>query len=402
MSRGERSTAFALVAACCRPPGDPSRDDRVRRLADRVDWTEVIAFAARHRIEGLLVEALGRAGVVSPREAIDSLRARAVSAARLALRQAVEAVRLQSALDRAGIDNLVIKGVVLDMLAWRRIGLKQAWDIDLLVGTADARLAAGILAGEGYVLTTPGKLDDHESWDLWLAHAKECGLVHPQTGLVVELHWRLADPALLPTLGPGSPYRWVALTQTLAVRTLAAEETFAYLCVHGACHAWSRLKWLADLAAIIAPLEPRQKLALHRRAIALGGGRCSAVALALCERLLGVGLPDELSRAVRGDPRTLALVTLALDTISSLREVIERPLAEDRILLSQLLFADGAGFVRGELRRQWTSLDDRRRLRLPRRLHVLYHIARIPLWAWRRLTRPGQRAGASPMLRGEP
>jgi hypothetical protein len=367
-----------------------------------VDWAFVGALAARHRVEGLMVEALGRAGVSARSPAMDDLRARAVSGARLALCQAVETVRLQGALDRAGIGNLIVKGVVLDMVAWRRLGLKQSWDIDLLVEGHDARRAAKILSDEGYVLTSPDKLDDDESWGLWLAHAKECGLVHPQTGLVVELHWRLADPALLPTLGPGSPHRWVALSKTLAVRTLAAEETFAHLCVHGASHAWSRLKWLADLAAIVAPLEPHQRLTLHRRAIALGGGRCSAVALALCDRLLGVELPVELARAVRRDPRTRALVALAQQTIQGVREVSERPLAGDRILLSHLLFADDTGFLRGELRRQWTSLHDRRRLRLPQRLHVLYHIARIPLWAWRRLTHAGQHPGAAPMLRQKP
>jgi hypothetical protein len=66
-------------------------------------------------------------------------------------------------------------------------------------------------------------------------------------------------------------------------------------------------------------------------------------------------------------------------------ELVARPLAAERILLSHFLFADGWRFRLAEWRRQWVSVDDRMRLRLPPRLAFLYDVVRIPLWFWRRV-----------------
>lgn len=46
--------------------------------------------------------------------------------------------------------------------------------------------------------------------------------------------------------------RVVPLTNTIGLRTLGDEDLFAYLCIHGALHWWNRLKWLADVNAMLA------------------------------------------------------------------------------------------------------------------------------------------------------
>jgi hypothetical protein len=395
-----------MVCACCRPPGDPERDGLVARLAEGMDWSQVAQLAGHHRVEALVWASLARARVEPPPPVAGALRRRAGEIAHQGLLQAAESARLQAVLARAGVLNLLLKGAALDRLAWGRIGLKQAWDIDLLVDPGDVAEAATALAGEGYLMTVPGALDER-GWGLWVAHAKESAWTHPVTGLVVELHWRLADAAgLIPGLGVRSPSRLVPLARSSdrAVRTFAAEETFAYLCVHGAAHGWSRLKWLADVGAILGPLAMGERLELHAAAVALGAGRSSAVALGLCDRLLGQAAPPAALDAARRDWRTRALVRLALLAMAAGgdRDISERPLVRDAITLSQILVPQGRGAAWAELRRLWFGLDDRLRLRLPGALGALYHFTRLPSLAWRRLVRPGQTPGAATMFRRGP
>src|SRR5579859_592366 len=327
--RAEPLTAeFALAAACCRAAGVP-RDEAVRAAARGVDWRRFEQAAARHRIEGLAHAALAAAGVAPWPATAAALRTAAGEIARAGLENAAETARLQDLFDRSGIANLVLKGATLDILAWGRIGLKRSWDIDLLVDPADAGRARAILEGDGYGLVTPAD-GTTDAFATWVALSKEAVLRHPGRSGVVELHWRLADVAtLLEGVSVSSRAQNVPLSPALSLRTLADDELFAYLCVHGASHAWSRLKWLADLAALLARRDGDERERLYRRAAELRAGRCPATALLLCERLLGVPLPDGCAAAIRADRKAARLVGVALHALTGGdgAEIAARPLA---------------------------------------------------------------------------
>ncbi|MEO8813131.1 MAG: nucleotidyltransferase family protein [Caulobacteraceae bacterium] len=376
---------FALALACCAWPPSEAAASAVRERTSGIDWTAFARLLARHRIEGLAWDALARAGVAVPEPIANDLRRRAAQIALAGLAQAASAVRLQKALDAAGIANLALKGPALEVLAFGRLGFKSAWDIDLLVDPPDVGRAALAMAGAGYALADPPGLT-LDGLEAWTSLAKECAFV-ARDGVVAELHWRPTDnPRLLPGIGAVGPHRSVALPGGPCLRTLPAAETFAYLCVHGAAHGWSRLKWLADLAALLSHETPEAIAALHDEAVALGGGVCPALALRLCQRLFGLALPPDLSRRIGADPKVRWLDALAMAAMTGGggAEIAERPLAGDRILASHLLFADGWAWRRAEFRRQWTSLHDRRALRLP---GWLYSVIRIPSWIARRAAR---------------
>jgi hypothetical protein len=377
---------FVLAAACCRPPG-LERDEAVRAAA-AVDWGRFETMAARHRIEGLAHAALACAGVAPDPRTAEALRRAAHAIVRGGLEMAAETARLQGLLDAARIDNLVLKGATLDILCWGRVGLKRSWDIDLLVAPDRVAGARAVLEEGGYRLERPAGDDFPGEFETWVALSKEAVFRHPERGCVVELHWRLADVAtLLPTLSVLSNTQTVPLSSAIGLRTLAADELFAYLCVHGASHAWSRLKWLADLGALLAQVGEEKRGRLYRRARDLGAGRCPATALLLCERLFDLPLPLSAAAEIRADRKAALLVGVALDALAGGDgvELTDRPLGPERVLLSHFLFADGWRFRVAEWRRQWVSLDDRMRVRLPSRLSFAYALIRIPLWVWRRL-----------------
>jgi hypothetical protein len=378
---------FVLAAACCRPAGE-ERDSAVRAAAG-VDWRRFERAAIRHRIEGLAYAALTSAGVTPCEEVADSLRRTAGLIAIAGLEMAAETLRLQTLFDRAGIGNLVLKGATLDILAWSRVGAKRSWDIDLLVTANDADDARRLLEQQGYALHTPAD-SRPGAFERWVTLSKEAVFRHRDRDFVVELHWRATDVAtLLSALSAESSAQSVALSASIALRTFADDELFAYLCVHGTSHAWSRLKWLADLGALMARRDEDERERLYRRAIELRAGHCPATAMLLCERLLDVPLPSGCAAEILADRKAARLAGLALEALigGDGAQIADRPLASERILVSHFLFADGGRFLLAEWRRQWVSIADHMQFKLPRRWSFVYGLLRGPLFVERRLRR---------------
>jgi hypothetical protein len=301
--------------------------------------------------------------------------------------QAAEAGRLQALLDGAHIGNLVLKGAAVEMLAYGGLGRKQSWDIDLLVSPAAVAAARKVLESAGYALTQPPGLSPSQ-FDTFVALARECEFLNRDNGITVELHWGLADgPVFIPSLNVASPRQYVPLTGGLRLLTLAPEEQFAYLCVHGAMHGWSRLKWLADLAALLSKENPQSIEQLYRRSLELGAGLCSAQALVLCHRLLGTQLGPDLTVELERTPGVSWLVRQAMDIMcggDAALELDSRPLAGVRILLMQLVLCGSWRGAVTQMRYRAVSVHDRVVTPLPRRLEFLYPVLRPPLWLWRR------------------
>jgi hypothetical protein len=100
--------------------------------------------------------------------------------------------------------------------------------------------------------------------------------VHERTGLQIELHWRLfLNPHAMTETLIMEASRVVPLTESEGLRTLGEEDLFAYLCMHGALHWWYRLKWLADINAILAARPPEGVERLVRDADVRRAGRAA-------------------------------------------------------------------------------------------------------------------------------
>ena len=271
---------FRLVAACCRWPPSPARDSAVLAAAEGIDWALAARIAARHRVEGLVWNALRQAGAAVPEAVAERLREASARIMRQNLALTAESLRLAGLLDEAGIRHLFVKGVSLSMLVYGSIGPKMGWDIDLLVAPEAVEAAALVLEAAGYRLALPEGARGRERIGLWHRHWKESVWTTPDGRLTVELHSRLNDnPMLLPSVGPDSPSRPVEVSKGRFLATLRTDELFAYLCVHGASSAWFRLKWIADVGALIGACPPEEIERLYRRSQALGAGRAPAQAL---------------------------------------------------------------------------------------------------------------------------
>ncbi len=383
------SREFELVAACCIWPASPERDSAVVAAASgAIDWPLAARIAGRQRVEGLVQASLAHAKVKLPPGIAEALAGRARDIARRALAQGAESLRLQGLLADSQIASLVLKGAAVEMLAYGELGRKDAWDIDLLVSPADVARATQVLHAAGYEIVQPRNLNAKQ-FTLYVDLARECEFLDPRSGLTVELHWGLADgPVLLPEMSVGSPSQTVSLGHDRLLLTLAPPELFAYLCVHGAMHGWSRLKWLADLAALLRKESPQSIEPLYRRSLELGVGLCSAQALLLCRRLLDTPIAPDFAAELERAPSGSWLVRAALNTMAGCgaREVDSRPFVAARILLMQLVLCGGWRGAAAQMRYRAISVHDRVLTPLPKGLEFLYPWVRAPLWLWRRLT----------------
>ncbi len=384
------------MSACCRWPPSAARGEAVRAAAEaRIDWTGFGRLVARHRVEGLVHDGLKRAGVVPPPELGSSLAAEAADIARRNLGFAAECKALRALLDEAGLDHLFIKGATLNILAYGTLALKKACDIDLLVDPDDYEQAVDLVEARGYRCVIPGPDSDRADILDWARSHKHT--LWTRSGIVLELHSSLVDnPPLLPGLSVRSPRQAVEIASGIVLPTLATEELFAYLCAHGATHGWSRLKWLADVAALIKDESGAGIERLHARSVELGGGRSAGQALLLCAILLGTRLPVALDKALRGDLSTRLLVRLALKTatLGGLgRELDDMVLGTARIHASYFLLERGPRYKWRQLGRSLVG-EAGDGHSWPKRLARPF--LRAPLWLLRRArTRRGaaRRAG---------
>ena len=110
-----------------------------------------------------------------------------------------------------------------------------------------------MLEADGYALVQPARRLNDRQRAAALRFGVEFLLVKRAGNLQVELRWRMMENALLLAgADPWSHTRDVALSETITLRSMDDELLFAYLCAHGAGHGWYRLKWLADLNALLS------------------------------------------------------------------------------------------------------------------------------------------------------
>jgi hypothetical protein len=372
---------FELVAACCRWPPAPARDDAVLAAAAGVDWALVARIAERHRVEGLVWNALKPSGAAPPEEIGERLQSAAARIARQNLVLTAESLRLSGLLDRAQVRHMFVKGISLGVLAYGSIGPKMGWDIDLLVPLDALEPAAAALETAGYRLVLPGGPKARERLGLWHIHWKESVWAAGGGELTVELHSRLNDnPLLLPGVGPDSPSQRVEVSRGRFLATLRTDELFAYLCIHGASSAWFRLKWIADVGALLGTCPPKEIERLYRRSQAMGAGRAAALALLLCERLFATPVSPALVAELRSDRINRWLLAIALRKLAGrtlTAELDEKLLGTGTIHLMQFALLPGFRFKYAELRRQLVNPADRIAVPLPRALGFLYPLVAI-------------------------
>lgn len=346
---------LSLLIRCCQWNFVTGGGEQPLELPTDADWNLVVALARRHRVQGLVWNALSRQADRLPDHAREVLSFEARSIAATNLGFAGECRELQEKFEQAEIPLLFVKGLTIAALAYRSPMLKLGWDIDLLIDPADLANAATLLRERGYALRLPS---EHAQLQAWHAGSKESVWSRDES-FFIELHTRLADNRrLIPTIDAHSPRQLVEVVEGTKLHTLAEEELFAYLAVHGASSAWFRLKWISDFAALLNGRSAEEIGLLYRRSQELGAGRAAGQALLLADGLFEVLRPVPALRSrLASDRATLMLCRAAARMLAdSIREPTERVLGTLTIHWTQFLLQPGLAFKLSELRSQGAGL----------------------------------------------
>lgn len=380
------SLEYRLLTACCIGPTTLHEDIAaiIASASAQIDWVKFLLLVDRHRVGGGVFHALQGFGAEIPRDVVQSLALSSLIIRRQNAVAAAETAALQLAFNKAQIPARFFKGAALAQQVYGSLDYKHSKDIDVLVAPDHARAAAVLLERRGYRLWSPAPYLNDRQWSVLLQADREVAMVQPSSGLQVEPHWRLAyNPRLLSRLDTTSPVEHIVLPGYGPVETFVREDHFAYLCTHGTEHGWIRLKWLADVNALLRGLSPAQVEAYFRHAEQLGVAVSAAVTLALCESMFGFVIPDSLHGEVR---RNWGLRALERYALRALTDTSDKQRMRN-YLPHRLLMAWMHGCLGMQLRLAFASIHDALTLPLPRALHFLYPLLRLPLGLVRRVSR---------------
>ena len=286
-------------------------------LSRVADWSAVAALAKRHRVAPPLLRGI-RAGAAGPASGIEPKleRVRERSVYR-GMAQAAALKRATSLLAAAGVPCLVLKGLSLDQRLSRFYGhplARDAGDIDLLVSPGTFRAAERVLLGNGWRRVKPS-FRETPARNRWYARfRKEHLLVGP--GGLLDLHWRLSHNPFwfdvpFERLHTG---RVTVEIGALSFQALGPEDEFVYLMCHGARHYWKRLKWLCDVAAILASMGPERLERVSARCRRHGLQSVLASTLFLCRETFHVRLPRGAAALPAAGPRAAWVVRFSRRT----------------------------------------------------------------------------------------
>jgi hypothetical protein len=396
MTKHALSPEFCLAAACAIWPASDYRNEAIRVAAAAVvDWPRFVRLTARHRILGLVHDGLMRAHPDLASEIARQISVQAEKLVRQNLAMAAECVRLQHMFGKAGVPILFVKGVPLAIFAFGNVGLRSSQDIDLLVSLELLPAAIALLTEAGYRRYNPPPDINDDMLQLLMPLRKDFGFAHPSTGMIIELHWNLfLNPHAMVGASIVQSSRTVRVSAGAELRTLGDEDLFAYLCMHGACHCWNRLQWLADVNALLTATD-RSIEQLIGAATVRGAGRAADQALLLCSRLFTTSLPATVLRRSKNSAIMHWLEATALVAMTSDQgehEPRDTRFGTTRGSLSTLLLSPSWRYRLAELKVHVIKETDVLSLPLPKRLWFIYPLLRLPLWlrrhAGKRRVRP--------------
>ena len=377
---------FLLAAACSRWP------TRTAAILDAVrgpiDWQRFLHVVRRQRVSGLVNHGLIDATSQTPAWVRNEIARDAMTMACRNLVMVAETARLQRLFSAAKLSVTFLKGMPLAMTAFNNIALRHAKDIDVLVSPSSVAAAADVVdaAGYGRVLPPPEMLGSHVA--TWVQEFQHFSYRHRGNGVEVELHWRLFRNRYLARVPTPNEDAGVRLPGGTEVHTLCRPDLFTYLCAHGAIHGWLRLKWLADIGALLAQGSERDTERLFEAASARGAALVAGQAILLSHRILETPISSRLLGRLRANRRVQTLEARALTMMVGPHFEAE---PEEWPLRTRLQFSRNAldlgnwRFLAAGVRVHLVLEGDVCALPLPRHAAFLYPIVRGPFWAWRRI-----------------
>ena len=211
-------------------------------IAETIRWPLFYQLVLRHRVWHRIQES----NLTLPESVQTKLAKLCQGDKHQLLRIAAETARIGRLFNKNKLLYCFVKGVVLNLLVYDRLQSRPCRDVDLWVNPSHFEAAMNLLLQEGYERKST-------NYDLvgfkkryFMKKRHDLVFVHPDRNIIIELHFKLGyQGALFPDPSLETIQTMDMLNEPVLV--LTNNHHALYLIVHGATHAWIRLRWLKDI-----------------------------------------------------------------------------------------------------------------------------------------------------------
>ncbi len=377
---------FRLLLACCAPAPDPGL---LTSLATTdIDWKAFASLVARHQVTALVYAALCRYAADNvPGKIKEELKRRTLHARGRALVHTGEVVRLNRAFAEQGIEAVSLKGVTLSQRLFGDPAMRHVQDIDLMVRPDRLTDADRLLKTQGYRRTFPASELTPKMWQRMLLQDHHLAYTHDEFRVAVELHWNLdlwTSQNVQELWNYGRKMELMGST----FWELNEDALLLVLCSHGAGHRWSRLKWLNDVAVLLAQERVTNWNDLFALAARFDLERALAQTALLVHWLFGTRLAGPLPALVTREKSSVELAGKALQAMLMGRKELQS--LERYGLATSLAYTLRLRKnlpLRVYMRKIWISSAYFNDPPVPDKLFWLHYVLRPVLWFRNRLFR---------------
>jgi hypothetical protein len=296
-SQHNQSPEFQLLLATSWLAPEHLAADQAAQIASccvrAIDWHAFISLARLHGVHPVVSTNLNRCGKGRvPAEILARLKDLSRNNTLNALRQAQELLQLVSRFQSQGIDIIPLKGQFLSHQLYGTIGMRCSSDLDILVHPDYLEETFRSLDRDGYVCCLHGtKLTPRQMRHI-RTNLYHLEFIHESRNIYLELHWNLGSLWLPEQMALVWDHVTTNRWQNKEVRCLDQITQLLFLCDHGARHRFTYLKWLSDIARIIACLTDEEWTELLARSIPLDLRNTLVHTLFLVNWVYGVSIPD--------------------------------------------------------------------------------------------------------------
>jgi len=366
-----------LLLAVCSVAGSEERREAIDLIEKSFSWESLILLSDRHRMLPLLYKNI--------KDDVGSiaipyiLKEKYLIQTQQTLKLASEAVRISTILTNGGIPNVMLKGPFLGQQLYGDLALRPSRDIDVLVFPNSIDAFYRVFSQEGYRLISPDFELSPRQKAYYYRHKNQVAFRHPESGIMVELHWRLfSQESLFPiSIEQVFAEREELIVADKPISLLSKEHCFEFLCLHGAIHQWFRLRWLRDIAQIINS-EGFDMDEVVRVAAVNGNERPVAQAIIMSNLFFG---SKAFTPTIKDEPSIRCIVNGAVDAaINEESYTSSRKLTRLRIPFYKMKLKRGFRHKVGSWKILNPNFSDWKMVKLPDSLFFLYFILRPFFW----------------------
>lgn len=383
------SPEFRLLLDCSVGPSAPQSSLHAARVegacaatgGDTVNWDVFMGLVDRHGVPTQAYTTLKRCapgGV--PAQIAAQLQEKSARSRMKALGLAAELARLGRLFAAEGIELMPLKGPLLSVKLHGDPAFRHQGDLDLMVKPEDLDRAGRLLLDEGYRRISPDFDLSKKQREVLQSTLHHYGYSHPQRLVPVELHWRLLlwmPEHIEEPWNRSRPMEWSGAR----FRQPDDEMLLLFLCGHGSHHAWFRIKWLSDVAALLSRAAAMDWACVLETAGRLDLRRSLAQAALLVCLLYGMSLNEPLATMAASEKKTVALARHSMKAMLMTEEETRKPSFFDKWKRQRYnLMLRSRPPYRQCLHRLFVDLNAWKMLPLPDELFGLYYLLRLPLW----------------------